>query len=172
MKNNPVIQKDIMRYKKNKLSSSLALLGLAFGCLYFLQIYGQYGTAVQNYFYKIHLGASVIYNLIFLLAVFYCSEGVKNYKTSFCYVLLVIAAIQVGRIFYFPLQSYNAGAISGVALTLCVVWLALSAASIAAAGAIGLIRGIQHKQFNAEIENGTVDIDAALAEEDDAEEVQ
>jgi CDP-diglyceride synthetase len=171
MKNNPIIQKDVMRYKKNKLAANLALLGLAFGCLYFLQIYGHYGTAVKNYFYKIHLGVSVIYNLVFLLAVFYSSEGIKNYKIKINYLLFVIAALQVVRIFYFPLQSFQAGAIDGVAFTLCVVWLAGSAACIAAAGAIGLIRALQHKSFLAEIENGTVDIDAALAEEN-AEEVQ
>jgi FtsH-binding integral membrane protein len=166
MKNNPIIQKDIMRYKKNKLSANLALLGLALSCLYFLLIYGQYASAVETYFFKIHLGASVIYNLVFLLAVFYASEGVKNYKTSVCYVLFVVAVLQVARIFYFPLQSYNAGAITASTLTLCIVYLAVSAACIAASGAIGLIRSIQHKQFIADIENGKVDIDAALAEED------
>ena len=36
---NPVIQNDIMRYKKNKLASLLAIAGLVFGCVYFIVLY-------------------------------------------------------------------------------------------------------------------------------------
>ena len=36
---NQVIKHDILRYKKNKLAQSLAILGLVFNCLYFMLLY-------------------------------------------------------------------------------------------------------------------------------------
>ena len=38
---NPILQNDIQRYKKNKLASALALLGIAFACIYFMFLYAE-----------------------------------------------------------------------------------------------------------------------------------
>ena len=38
--NQQIIDSDILRYKKNKLAASLALLGLVFNCLYIMLLYG------------------------------------------------------------------------------------------------------------------------------------
>ena len=80
---NPVIQNDIQRYKKNKLGSSLALFGIVFACVYFIFLYAQVKN--ENYYYRWPIAIDVVYNLIFLLVIFLCSEQVKNYDRKMFY---------------------------------------------------------------------------------------
>ena len=80
MNEEQLIQRDRMRFTKNTLSSGLALLAILFNVLYFVSIYK---SDVGSYYYNILMGASVLYNLIFMLVVFLSSEGVKSYKAAF-----------------------------------------------------------------------------------------
>ena len=50
----------MMRFIKNSLSSSLAILGILFDVLYFVSIYQ---SDVDVYYYNILIGASIVYNL-------------------------------------------------------------------------------------------------------------
>ncbi|MBO5228907.1 MAG: hypothetical protein J6B39_07945 [Lachnospiraceae bacterium] len=99
------IKKDRLRYTKNKLSSNLAYLGILFDVLYFVSIYG---SDVGNYYYTITIGLSVVYNLIFLLAAFLSSEGVKNYKLGYSYFIIVVGVLQFARIFGIPSMAHSA----------------------------------------------------------------
>ena len=99
------IELDRMRFTKNTLSSGLALLAILFNVLYFVSIYK---SDVGSYYYNILMGASVLYNLIFMLVVFLSSEGVKGYKASFAWVLLAVGALQILRIFILPLRAHAA----------------------------------------------------------------
>lgn len=94
------IQRDRMRFIKNSLSSNLAILGILFNVFYFVSIYK---SDVDTYYYNILIGASIVYNLVFMLAVFLSSEGVKNYKRNYSYLLAAIGALQIGRIFIIPM---------------------------------------------------------------------
>ena len=99
-----------MRFIKNSQSSSLAILGILFNVFYFVSLYQ---SDVGTYYYNILIGASIVYNLIFMLAVFLSSEGVKNYKKSYSYVLAVIGILQSVRIFIIPMQAHTATTIIG-----------------------------------------------------------
>ena len=99
-----LIKKDRLRFTKNKLSSGLALLAIVFNALYFVDVYR---SDVGSYFYNWTIGASVLYNLIFMLAAFLSSEGVKNYKLGYSYVLMALGLGEIVRVFYIPLQSRN-----------------------------------------------------------------
>lgn len=99
------IQRDRMRFIKNSLASNLAILGILFDVFYFVSIYK---SDVDTWYYSILIGASIVYNLIFMLAVFLASEGVKNYKKSYSYLLAVIGALQIVRIFIIPGQAHAA----------------------------------------------------------------
>ena len=90
MNDERTVKLDRMRFTKNTSSSRLALLGIAFNVLYFISVYK---SDVKNYYYTILIGASIIYNLVFMLSTFLCSEGVKNYKHSYSLALLVLGAI-------------------------------------------------------------------------------
>lgn len=167
-KNCSVIQNDIMRYKKNKLASSLALLGLAFGCLYFLVLYAQ--TKNDNYYYTWKIAADVIYNLFFLLLVFLFSEQVKNYQRNLFVLQLVVGAIQLVRIFWLPLSGLKDGAISTVTFVLLLVYLLASGLLIIASAIIGYVRSKAVDDLKKKIESGEIDIDAEIKADAEAAE--
>jgi hypothetical protein len=96
---------DRMRYTKNTASSRLALLAIVFDILFFISIYK---SDVCTYYYTITIGASIIYNLVFLLAAFLCSEGVKNYRIGYSWALIVLGIVQIARIFILPMNAHGA----------------------------------------------------------------
>lgn len=99
------IQLDRMRYTKNTLSSRLTLLAIVFNVLYFVSIYS---TDVGSWYYSILIGASIVYNLVFMLMAFLSSEGVKSYHIGYAWLLLVLGVGQIVRIFILPLQAFKA----------------------------------------------------------------
>ena len=140
------VKKDRLRYTKNKLSSRLALLAIVFNVLYFISIYS---SDVGKYYYTYIIGASIIYNLLFLLCTFLSSEGVKSYKMAYAVLLIVVGALQVVRIFYIPWNALTAEVIVGgqpvVAMGLVQFinvtgYLSNSAAAAIAAGIIGILK--------------------------------
>ena len=147
------VKKERLCYTKNKLSSSLAILAIVFDALYFISLYS---SDVGTYFYTYVIGASVVYNLLFLLCTFLSSEGVKSYKLSYAVLLIVIGALQVGRIFYIPMKAHSAEIVVGTKTVLAmadgqftrvVVYLTLSAAAAIAAGIIGIIKSVTLENY-------------------------
>lgn len=135
---------DRMRYTKDTLSSGLILIAIVLDALYFVSIYQ---SDVGSYFYTWVTGASIIYNLVFMLAAFLASEGVKSRKSGYTPLLLAIAVMQVVRIFYIPWRAHAAVvAVGGEELTVMgngqfcytVACLAVSAVCCAAAALISL----------------------------------
>lgn len=98
------IQTDRMRYTKNTASSRLALLAIVFDVLYFVNVYQ---SDVGSFYYTLLIGASVVYNLIFMLIAFLSSEGVKNYKKGYSISLALLGAGQIARIFILPAQMHE-----------------------------------------------------------------
>ena len=140
------IRLDRMCYTKNTLSSGLALLAILFDVFYFVNIYE---SDVGSWYYTIMIGASIVYNLLFMLMVFLASEGVKNYRIGYAYLLLAVGVGQLVRIFILPLQAWRATVtISKVVyqvmetpqFVMAVLWLCLSAACCFGAGVAGVIR--------------------------------
>lgn len=173
MKNpkNPVIQHDIMRYKKNKLGANLALVGLALGCLYFLILYAQVKNG--NFYYTWEIAFDVIYNLFFLLFVFLFSEQVKNYKRKLFPAQLIFGILQIARIFWLPLKGIinmngDTTVITSVTFILMTVCLAASGACIIASAVIGFIRAKAVEDFAKKVEAGEVDLEGELKKEENA----
>lgn len=140
------IQRDRMRFIKNSLASNLAILGILFDVLYFVSIYR---SDVDTWYYSILIGASIVYNLIFMLAVFLASEGVKNYKKSYSYLLAVIGALQIVRIFIIPARAHAATTIvAGETVAVMqngqffwvVAFLVISAVCLVASAVVNFIR--------------------------------
>lgn len=168
--NQKIVADDILRYKKNKLASMLALLGLVFNCLYFCLLYAIPALSMRN----IVIGVSVLLTLVVLLVVFLSSEGVKGYNKKFSIVLFVIAAFQIARIFYYPLKGLRANTLHGIGyfgiyptnstlfFIILLVYLCASAACLIASGVIGFIYAQHLENFQKKIDNGEVDIKATL----------
>lgn len=140
------IKADRMRYTKNSISATLSYLAILFNALYFLNIYH---SDVGSFYYKMQIGFSVIYNLLFMLFVFLSSEGVKKYDRRYSIALIVIGALQVVRIFGIPLDALTSTVIvkrvevrvmNTSQFIFCVVYLVASAALAIVAGIIGLIK--------------------------------
>ena len=132
-------QLDRMRFTKNTSSSRLALLAIVFDVLFFISLYK---SDVGTYYYTILIGASIIYNLVFLLATFLCSEGV-NYQTPYSWLMVVLGVIQIVRIFIYPVSAHQA-VINGAAVMgdgqfiRMIVYLTASAACLFAGAVINL----------------------------------
>ncbi len=139
-----MIKKDRMRYTKNTLSSSLCYLAILFDVFYFVNIFS---TDVGTYYYTISIGVSVIWNLLFLLAAFLASEGIKNYKRFHSILIIAIGSLQFVRIFGIPLNALNDFVVNAnknamdlsqfITLT---VFISLSGILCIAAGVIGLVK--------------------------------
>ncbi len=136
------VKLDRMRFTKDKLSSGLALAAIAADIVYFVSVYK---SDVGSYYYDWVTGASVIYNLLFMLAAFLASEGVKSRKSGYSALLIAIGAMQIARIFFLPMRAYNAvvqlkgqtlSVMSGAQFNLIAVMLILSGALCIAAGII------------------------------------
>ena len=140
------IKLDRLRYTKNTASSRLVYLAILLDVFFFVSIYK---SDVGSYYYNILIGASILYNLIFMLAAFLASEGVKNYKQSFSGVLCVLGVIQIARIFILPVPAHQATvtvggtellAMSNGQFTWSVIYLVGSAACLFVAAVINFTK--------------------------------
>ncbi|MCR4780731.1 MAG: hypothetical protein K5876_06520 [Ruminiclostridium sp.] len=157
--NEATIKKDRLRFTKNKLSANLIIFSIVANALYFVDIYR---SNVGNYYYKLLIGISVVYNLVFMLAAFLASEGVKNYKLGYCFVAIVLGALQIGRIFWLPTEALNApnpvvGAdtatvMTGEQFTFVTACLVISAVLLIIAGITGIIKTTTLNSYRAELE--------------------
>lgn len=194
--NQQIVANDILKYKTNKMAANLALLGIVFNALYFCLLYSFKGAFFSTW----EIGISVIITLFSLLITFLASEGIKNYKKKFCIVLLILAAVQIVRIFGLPLAALKtdlaeraaAAAADPVrepvyaftggyffksitpegAYTFAVIWLALSAAALVCSAVVGYINCARLEAHNKKLESGEVNIDRTLLELDEEDERQ
>ncbi len=131
---------DRMRYTKNTTSSRLALLAIVFDVLFFVSIYK---SDVGSYYYTIVIGASIVFNLVFMLATFLCSEGVKSYQPVYSWVMVVLGAGQILRIFILPMNAHHAivnnqQVMGDPQFIRTILYLAVSALCLFAGAAINL----------------------------------
>ena len=149
MNDEKTIRLDRMRYTKNSAASGLALAAILFDVFYFISIYE---SNVGSWYYNILMGASILYNLVFMLAAFLSSEGIKNYKIGYGYAMIVLGVLQIVRIFIYPMKAHaSTVTISEQAVIVmqnrqfvfCVVWLVASAACLIVGAAVGMIRSRQ-----------------------------
>ena len=151
MNDDKQVRLDRMRYTKNTLASGLALLSILFDVFFFISIYE---SNVGSWYYNILIGASILYNLIFLLAAFLSSEGIKNYKIGYAYLMIALGIGQIIRIFIYPVRAHGASVtIQEQAVTVmetpqfirCVLYLAISAACLFVGAFVGMTRSKQLK---------------------------
>jgi len=151
-----------MRFTKNSLSANLAIVAILFDVFYFVKIYQ---SDVGNYYYNYLIGISVIYNLIFMLAAFLSSEGVKNYKKNYSYLLLLLGVGQIVRIFILPMRARGAvvsmgGAEVPVMVDGTFLWLVIclvaSAVCLVASAVINLLKCAALSEHMKTLEEKTV----------------
>ena len=146
MNEDKLIQRDRMRFVKNSMCANLCYLGLLFDVFYFVLLYR---SDVGTYYYTIQIGASIVYNLLFLLIVFLSSEEVKNYNKTYSYVLLAAGVMQIVRIFVIPMNAHSTTvfvngedvlAMPDAKFIRCVIYLIISAACLIVSAVVNIIR--------------------------------
>ena len=151
-----VIKKDRLRFTKNTLSSTLCYIAILFNVFYFVNLFS---TDVGNYYYTINIGASVVYNLLFLLFAFLCSEGVKNYSKGYSIFLFILGAMQIVRIFEIPMKAHDAVVVINKNPTvimddkqfyILVACLIASAICCVIAGVVGMTKTIVLEKYKKE----------------------
>ncbi len=162
LNNDTLIKKDRLRYTKNKLSANLTYLAIVFNTLYFICLYSsdikrQY---IGSNYYVWMVGISVLYNLVFMLISFLCSEGVKSYNIKHGFTLLIVGAAQIARIFIWPVELHSTVAVgpSGEELVMqdgqflrCIIYLLASAALCIIAGVVAVIKTTTLRSYEAEL---------------------
>ena len=162
---------DRMRYTPNTISSRLALLSILLNVFFFISIYGinvviptkiTYTNDYSGKYYYWLIGASILYNLIFMLAAFLSSEGSKKYISKYSILMFILGAGQIIRIFIYPAKMHVteytdpvpvikgdkiAGSENVIKLLMptdqyvrAIIYLSLSAACLIAAAAINLAK--------------------------------
>lgn len=156
-----IIKRDRMRYTKDKLSSRLVLFAIVLDALYFVSIYR---SDVGSYYYSWVIGASIVYNLLFMLAAFLASEGVKSRKKGYTPALIVLGLMQAARMFYLPARAHSATIIlketelavmSDGQYLYVMVCLGLSAICCIAAAVISYINNKKLSEYLQSIEHKT-----------------
>ncbi len=178
--NSKILQNDTLLYRKNKLAANLALLGLLFNVLYFCILYGitepllSDGTTT-TWYVTILIGGSVILTLVSLLTTFLASEGIKAYKKAYVIVLIVLAVIQIVRIFIYPVYTLEHQEISRTYFwirtgnstilgVMMIVWLCLSAACLVLSAVIGYINCVKREKHVRSVEKGEINVDKIFKE--------
>lgn len=160
--NDAIIKKDRLRFTKNKMSANLTLLAIVLNAFYFVNIYK---SDVGSYYYRLIIGISIIYNLLFMLMAFLASEGVKNYKPGYSYVLLGLGLGQLIRIFILPRAARAATVLvdgqeesvmgSGQYGRLCV-YLIVSAVLCMIAAAVNYVKSVTLARYQAELSSAGI----------------
>ncbi len=148
-----LIQKDRMRYIKNKTSSNLCLIAILFDVFFFVSIYK---SDVSTYYYNILIGGSIIYNLMFMLFAFLSSEGVKEYSEKYCYIMIFLGVFQFVRIFILPMRAHSATVtLQGVERLVmengqfirCLIYLIISGVALLYGAFVGIKKARTLKEY-------------------------
>ena len=117
-----------------------------------------YQSDVRDYYYTILIGASILYNLVFMLACFLSSEGIKNYKGGYAWLLGALGIGQILRVFILPAQAHatelkKVGKVMGDGqYAFVVTCLLISAACCLGAAVIGGARSRTLRKYRASLE--------------------
>lgn len=158
LNNDALIKKDRLRFTKNKFSANMSYLAIVVNALYFVSIYS---SDVGSWYYRIMIGGSVLYNLVFMLVAFLSSEGVKGYKIGYGYALLVLGVMQVLRIFFIPIKAHTEiitlGEIEELVMgdgqfILVCAYLVASAALCIIAGVVAIAKTTTLRAYEAQLE--------------------
>lgn len=142
-----IIKKDRLRFTKNSASSTLCYLAILFNVLYFVEIY----STNSQFYYNMEMGFSVVYNLLFLLFTFLCSEGVKNYSKGYSIFVIIIGCMQFVRILGIPMSAFaTSGVMSITQFILVCTYLVVSAVFCIIAGIIGWSKYATLKKYKKE----------------------
>ncbi len=161
-----VTKLDRMRYTKDSTSANMVYVAIVLNVLYYVGIYqmdhASEKPSTEYLYYTWLIGASVIYNLLFLLIGFLSSVGVKERRHGYTPILVFLGVMQIVRIFYLPAKAHAATYVIGETTyevmtsgqyAFSVAALAVSGALCVAAGVLSYLNNKKLADYMKSIEN-------------------
>ncbi len=139
-----------MRYKNDSLSFYMNILAIVFNIIFLICIMANL-SITANYV----IGIDALVNIIFMLFAFLTAEKVKAYLPKWCFVSLVLAVVQLVRIFVVIVPFAGTGELNGFTLVLSIISIVLSIASLIAGFVVSFIRSRKLGAYLEGLANGT-----------------
>ena len=141
---------ELMRYKNDSLSFYMNILAIVFNVVFLICIMANL-SITANYV----IGIDALVNIIFMLFAFLTAEKVKAYLPKWCFVSLVLAVVQLVRIFVVALPFATKGELTGFTLVLSIISMILSIACLIAGFVTSFIRSKKLNEYLESIKAGT-----------------
>lgn len=139
-----------MRYKNDSVSFLLCMLGLVFNVIQFILIYAncylQTMTGKEGFGYYT-IGLDILYNIVFMLVVFYAAEELKTYHIGWTIATLIIGIFQLVRIGGFPTSILENGFYDDKLFHTIEIYYILSAVCFFIATAVSFTKSTLLKSF-------------------------
>ena len=142
---------ELMRYKNDSLSFYMNILAIAFNVVFLICIMANLSITADWI-----IGVDVLVNILFMLFAFLTAEKVKAYLPKWCCLSLVLAAVQIVRIFTIVIPFSGKGELTGVSMILSYVALVGSVAALVVGFITSFIRSKKLGKYLEGVEAGTV----------------
>ncbi|HWQ57674.1 MAG TPA: hypothetical protein VN540_01550 [Clostridia bacterium] len=123
-----------MKYQKDKRSSALCVLAIAFNIYYFVAVFRSDAIAPD-----LVLGADVIVNIVFMMVAFLAGEKLKAYEPRWGWAVLAMGIAEIARVLVVPAHYRALGVMSDALYYQAAGALALAGLSLMAAGVNALV---------------------------------
>lgn len=141
---------ELMRYKNDSVSFYMNILAIVFNVVFLICIMANL-SIVADYV----IGLDALVNIIFMLFAFLTAEKVKAYLPKWCFVSLVLAVVQLVRIFVVALPFAEKGQLTGFTLVLAIVSMVASIGCLIAGFVVSFIRSKALKGYLEGLADGT-----------------
>lgn len=148
------IEKDMLRYRSNSISSNLSYLGIALDACAFCVIYSTTKISKTDNFTLLGInnsgfwaGFDVLLNIVTLLFLFMASSRMKNYSKGWGIFSIALGAFFVVRPFLYPLSLFNSGILPATPYTWSVILFICSGACLIIAGFLSIYRGAALRKY-------------------------
>ena len=141
---------ELMRYRNDSLSFYMNILAIAFNVVFLIAIMANL-SITANWI----IGVDVLVNILFMLFAFLTAEKVKAYLPKWCYLSIVLAVVQVVRMFTIVFPFNAKGELVGAAFIIALLSLILSAACLIVGFVTGFIRSGKLNGYLKKVEDGT-----------------
>ena len=141
---------ELMRYRNDSLSFYMNILAIAFNVVFLITVMANL-SITANWV----IGVDVLVNILFMLFAFLTAEKVKSYMPKWCYLSLVLAAVQAVRVFTIVFPFNGKGELVGAAFIIALLSLVFSAVSLVVGFVVSNIRSKKLSAYLESVNAGT-----------------
>lgn len=140
------LQIDMLRYRDNKLATTLGYIGMLCFILAFCFIYSTIKISDSDSINLLGItqsgflcGLDIFINIIMLLFLFLAINQIKVYSKKWAFATIGLGAFQILRAFLYPLSLLNAGILDGGLFTVVLILYILCGALLIFSGIVTVL---------------------------------